>query len=153
MDVYPLSLPKVDWNIYIETFKDAFGRSPASALDYAGMDTNLPASFVSSLDFENETSPSEALRQAAKTMILHHSFCSFIYVGDRDVLSAYQLQEISIRQKSIRKDDVYAILTGTIAQWRDAIAAMMRIERQEDLTDLLNIIYDYLCQAGYKEIW
>lgn len=153
MEVFPLSIPKVDWNIYISTYKDAFGISPASLIDHAGMNKDVPASFVSTLEFENTASPNEALRNAAATMILHHSFCSFIYVGDQDVLAAYQLQEISIRTKQIKRNDVYAILTATVAQWCDAIGTMARIERQDDITDLLNKIYDYLCQAGFKEVW
>lgn len=152
MEVYPLSIPKVDWNIYISTYKETFGKSPAALIDNAGLSLDSPASFVSTLDFGNNTSPNDVLRNAAKTMILEHSFCSFIYLGDKDVLTSVPLSSLSIAQRETKRNNCYAVLTGNIFVWRQCLFSSYYYQTHDsELKEFISHIRNFLYQAGFKE--
>lgn len=150
MEVYPLSIPTIDWDNYIDTYQAAFGVSPAAQTDSAGMKNDSPATFVASLDFENTVSPNDALRRAAKTMILEHSFCSFIYIGEDDLLNSQPLRLVSIAKRQIKKDQYYAIITGNIFQWRQVLFSV-EFHSTPEIDEFGNEIKTFLTQAGFKE--
>lgn len=151
MEVFPISIPKIDWNTYILMYKECFGHSPVAGLDSAGMDLDVPASFIATLDFENPTSPMDVLRKAAKTMLLEHSFCSFVYIGDPTVLQQPPtLRALNVVQKEFKRNTVFAILTGNIFQWNQALWAAPFYE-DKDYTEFVTIIKSFLYQAGFKE--
>lgn len=152
MEVYPLSVPQINWETYIETFQNSFGTSPSSGLDATGLKLESPASFVATLDFENHAQPYDVLRSAARNMLLFHSFASFIYIGERDVITSLSVQPLYVRYRRVRRDEYYAIISGNINQWRHTVisgSGSLEIEEQEFAT----LIYNYLCQAGFQEIW
>ena len=150
MEVFPLSIPTIDWDNYIDTYQAAFGVSPAAQTDSAGMKNDLPATFVATLDFENIISPNDALRKAAKTMILEHSFCSFIYVGDEELLNSQPLRLVSIARRQIKKDQYYAIITGNIFQWRQMLFSG-EYYPSDEINEFTHEIKTFLTQAGFKE--
>ena len=152
MEVYPLSVPQINWETYIETFQNSFGTSPASGLDAAGFKLDSPASFVATLSFEKDTSPMDVLRNAARNMLLHHSFCSFIYVGERDVIISAPMQLLFVKYRRVKHNEYYAIISGSVAQWRDAIINGRDPGSHETAWFFIDV-YNYMCQAGFKEIW
>lgn len=159
MEVYPLSVPQINWETYISTFQNSFGRSPSNGLDTAGLKLESPASFIATLNFENITSPMDVLRNAARDMLLFHSFCSFIYIGDRDVLTSIPMQLLHVKYRRIKRDEYYAIISANMSHWRDATISATNPRSQDlnmqdlDTQEFFTIVYNYLCQAGYKEIW
>lgn len=152
MEVYPLSVPQINWEIYIETFQNSFGTSPSSGLDAVGLKLDSPASFIATLDLANQTSPMDVLRNAARNMLLHHSFCSFIYIGDREVITCVPMQVLHVKYKRIKRDEYYAIVSGSVANWREAVIAGIRY-LEPDAEFFFKQVYNYMCQAGFKEIW
>jgi len=150
MEVYPLSIPQIDWKIYIDTYKEAFGLSPASAIDRAGLKLESPASFIATLDFEDNTSVNDVLRKAAKTMLLEHSFCSFIFIGDLFSIQSIPLQHVNVVHRDIDRVTSFAIMTGNIFQWRQALWSAEFYE--DNLTEeFFILIRSFLNQAGFRE--
>lgn len=152
MEVYPLSVPQINWEIYNETFQDSFGTSPSSGLDAAGLKLEIPASFIATLDFERLTSPMDVLRDAARNMLLYHSFCSFIYIGEQEAITSLSIQPLCVRYRRIKKNKYYAIISGNINQWRHTVISGSG-SPESDEKEFATLIYNYLCQAGFKEIW
>ena len=152
MEVYPLSVPQINWETYIETFQNSFGTSPSSGLDAAGLKLESPASFIATLDLANQTSPMDVLRNAARNMLLYHSFCSFIYIGERDVLTSVSMQPLFWVYRRIRRGEYYAIISGSVVLWRDAVISGLG-SSSPDIQWFFKDVHDYMCQAGFKEIW
>lgn len=154
MEVYPLSVPQIDWKIYIDTYQNSFGTSPSKGLDTAGLKLESPASFVATLNFEKITSPMDVLRNAARDMLLFHSFCSFIYIGDRDVLTSIPMELLHVKYRRIKRGECYAIISANISHWRDSVFSATNPRSQDlDTQEFFTFVYNYLCQAGFKEIW
>lgn len=150
MEVYPLSIPQIDWKIYTETYKQAFGKNPASAVDRAGLKLESPASFVSTLDFDDNTSVNDVLRKAAKTLLLEHSFCSFIFIGDLIALHPVPLRLVSVVHRDIDRMTSFAIMTGNIFQWRQAMWSASHYDDSETNV-FFTYIKSFLNQAGFRE--
>lgn len=150
MEVYPLSIPEINWELYINIYKEAFGCSPASAIDRAGLKLNSPASFISTLDFNNTTSVNDVLRKAAKTMLLEHSFCSFIFVGDLLSMNPVPLKLVSVVHRNIDRMTSFAIMTGNIFQWRQLLWSALYYD-SDAMIEFTVLIRSYLNQAGFQE--
>ena len=150
MEVYPLSVPQIDWKIYIETYSEAFGQSPASAIDRAGLKLESPASFIATLDFDDHTSVNDVLRIAARTMLLQHSFCSFIFIGDLIELHPVPLSLLSIVHRDIDRMRSFAIMTGNIFQWRQFLWSAEHYENDATI-EFSVLIRSFLYQAGFQE--
>ena len=150
MEVYPLSIPQIDWKLYIETYKQTFGQSPASAIDRDGLKLDTPASFIATLDFDDHTSVNDVLRKAAKTMLLEHSFCSFIFIGDLLSLHPVPLHHVSVVKRDIDRITSFAIMTGNIFQWRQLLWSASYYDTDTTI-EFTVLIRSFLYQAGFRE--
>jgi len=147
--IRPLSMTQPEWKTYIETCQEALGYSPTRGLDTQGLKIDDPASFLATLDLENN--PLRNLRSGViLNKTLKHVSFSFIAIIDKkavDKLMAITDLEIFYKER----DDIYlTILTATMSTWYHTI---INGSTHKEVRKVLNNCLKFFKQTGFRELW
>ena len=147
-EIHLLSITQADWLTFIKVCQDVLGYSPSRGLDACKLDPANPASYLASLNMKN--TPLESLREDRQ--ILEHFMASFLCILDDEVIKAIATHtRLRMIEKVARKESA-VILSGTMAEWLDAVIAGSKEDTDFDFRWVMNAIMVHLERAGFKEI-
>lgn len=120
VDAVLIQQPAVDFATFLGVTHDALGYSPAGPSDASHRKMSDAEKFLSCLEALHDRTAAPGLRPA---LLTHVSFSVLIAADDRDVIdiveSAAGMPFVRTETKARGIDLV--IVTGTLAQWRDAV--------------------------------
>lgn len=141
----PLCIPQVNWPVFIQAVQDSLGFSPTRGLDDVLLPKhNDPAAFLACLDLKNK--PAEALLK--HELYKHYSLSFIASLSDFTILEFSNWTTLHLYCK---KD--ITILSGTLADWRDAVIYGCSNEAHPDLRRQMNKAHQHLCTMGFKSIF
>lgn len=150
--ILPIIQPAINWTELVKSAEAALGYSPAKydakrPLSEAARFLALAAMFKNKADSDAVAS----LREARS--ILEHLSFGFLVACDREtIFELMQCTNLQVSTNSAITGDSVAIVTGTLAEWRDAI-----IELSADNTYCMRLLLDkifvYFERQGLGELW
>ena len=127
------------------------GYSPPRAADASSRELSEPEKFLSCLAAICDQKAPVGL---APNLLSHVSFSVFVVADERDVLDI--LERCAgmpfVTAETTVRGVTAAVVTGTLAQWRDAVAAGSVNERRAARTPGFNKVYGLFCGAGLN-VW
>jgi len=148
MDVYPLQMGQVDWEIYIKVVKDFLGESPTRGIDQNNIDTKNPIAFLKTLDFGNQP-----LNAMCQEHLYNHLFFSFIAIIDGFVLADISSRTDLSSVYAEKRNKIMVLLSGTLYQWKRGIIQASSKFALTETRKLINEIHTRFEAAGFGEIW
>lgn len=146
----PISLTKIDWRNYIRVFRDICDESPAAGLDMFNMDLEAPASFLSTLDFENN--PHSNMRNPNKSFKHMHMGC--VIACDKDFFIEFTRHTDVDTLVKENGREMFVLTTGNMEQWRQfVVSACGRKNDNKESRAMGSLIYRFLCRGGFKDLW
>lgn len=146
----PISITKPSWREYIYVFREVCSESPAAGLDMHNMDLESPAAFLTTLNFEN--SPHSNIRNPNKSF--KHVHMGFAIACDKDFFIEFTRHtDIDTLIKESGRV-LFVLATGNMEQWRQfVVSACARDNNNNESRALGTVIYKYLNQSGFKDLW
>jgi hypothetical protein len=117
-----ISQPSIDFRTFIGLSHQALGRSPAASSDACGRELSDAERFLSCLAALRDKRAPVGL---SPHLLRHVSFSAFIAADERDMLDILQLCAglPFVAVETIVRGVQAAVVTGTLSQWRDAVAS------------------------------
>lgn len=119
-DCILIQQPAVDFATFLGISRDALGYSPAAASDASARQQSDAERFLSCLAaMQDEKAPAGFL----PSLMSHVSFSALIVADERDALDIFQASGGMpfVVTETVRRGVLIAVMTGTLAQWRDAV--------------------------------
>lgn len=110
----------MDFATFLGISRDALGYSPADASDASARQQSDAERFLSCLAaMQDEKAPAGLL----PSLMSHVSFSALIVADERDALDIFQASGGMpfVVTDTVRRGILIAVMTGTLAQWRDAV--------------------------------
>lgn len=150
--VLPLSYTVANWQGYTELCQEILGYSPTRGLDRAGLDVSSPASFLATLDLEND--PLSNLASGINTnKSSSHVSCGFIFAGSQnlavEILSHTHL-DLIIKGADYEK---LIIASGTMCAWHHAVTRCCKEDSSKDCKRVFGEILQYFRATGFGPLW
>jgi hypothetical protein len=149
-EIYPLAITQGNWSVFIDTCQRILGHSPTRGIDLCHLEVGDPAAFLGSLTMEN--TPLETLREGGG--VFAHFMSSFLLVADS--LAVCELARTCLRmwwQKGRRRDEHIIVVSGTMAEWKDAILQGCRTDAEIELRWIMNHVVMQFEQTGLREVF
>lgn len=151
--VIPIAGSNVAWAIFLKNTLEMTGHSPMKGTDASGLKLSDYAKYITSLgELRNECvlNPIDTLQNAGS--LLRHLHFSFIIIGSSNLIfkinESTKLDIISVRIKKGR----FALVSGTLKEWKDAIAEMNNVKLSEMLW-VTETLLEFFNQLGLKYIF
>jgi hypothetical protein len=119
-DCVLIQQPNVDFGTFLGISRDALGYSPAAASDASSKQQSDAERFLSCLAaIQDEKAPAGLL----PSLLSHVAFSVLIVADERDALGIFQASGGMpfVVTETVRRGLLMAVMTGTLAQWRDAV--------------------------------
>lgn len=119
-DCILIQQPAVDFANFLSISRDALGYNPADASDCSAKQQSDAERFLSCLAaMQVEKAPAGLL----PSLMSHVSFSALIVADERDALDIFQASGGMpfVVAETVRRGVLIAVMTGTLAQWRDAV--------------------------------
>jgi hypothetical protein len=145
----PIAITQGDLGQLTELCKEILGYSPTRGLDQAHLDAKDPASFLAVLDLSNN--PLYALRH--RGAIFEHISITFAVSLPNDVvISLSNIGRLKIHSKQGKRESV-VILSGTMAEWYDAILVGCSKNTDTDIRMLMTQALHHFERFGFREVF
>jgi len=146
-----IAQPAIDFRTFIGLTHKVMGRSPAEASDATRRELSDAEKFLSCLASLRDAKAGVGL---SPHLLAHVSFSAFIGSDDRDMLDILQCcaglpfvtAETSVRGMQI------AVVTGTLAQWKDAVVSGCRRDVSPPVRHCFNKLYGLFTGVGLN-VW
>jgi hypothetical protein len=150
-EVLLVTTPAVNFRAFLGACLHVLGYSPARAADAAPRDLSEPEKFLSCLAaFRDQKAPAGL----AANLLSHVSFSVFVVADERDLLDI--LERCAgmpfVTAETTARGVTAAVITGTLAQWRDAVAAGSVSSAEPSVRAGFNKVYRLFCGAGLN-VW
>ncbi len=150
-EVLLVTTPAVNFRAFLGACLHVLGYSPARAADAAPRDLSEPEKFLSCLAALRDQKAPASL---APNLLTHISFSVFVVADERDLLDILErcagmpfvTAETTVRGMTA------AVITGTLAQWRDAVASGSVSNVEASVRAGFNKVYGLFCGAGLN-VW
>jgi len=152
----PVTLCQVNWTAYLNDSQELLGHNPARGVDASPSRLSDLAKFTASLaefKLKEELKPTQTLRTPGPW--LRHSFYGFlIHTSGTTILDMAESTDLEVLStSSLDKGMRAAIVSGTLAQWRDAVIVCCGANSKERTRRLFNLLKGFFDQLGLSEIW
>lgn len=146
-----ITQPSVDFRTFIGLAHQVMGRSPAEAADACRRELSDAEKFLSCLASLRDAKVGVGL---SPYLLSHVSFSAFIGADDRDLLDILQCcagMPFVTAETTVRGAQI-AVVTGTLAQWRDAIASGCRKDVEPPVRYCFNRLHGWFTATGLN-VW
>jgi hypothetical protein len=150
-DAVLVSQPNIDFRTFIGLTHKVMGRNVADAADSTHRELSDAEKFLSCLASLRDVRAKVGLPPC---LLSHVSFSAFIGADDRDMRDILQCcagMPFVAADTTVRGVQV-AIVTGTLAQWKDAVASGCRRDVEPPVRHCFNKLYGLFMAAGL-DIW
>jgi len=150
-DAVLLSKPNIDFNTFLGLSKQALGRSIVSKVDAAERDMSDAEKFISCLGAMLSPKISAGF---IPSLLNHVSFSIFVGAETRDMLDILQCAASMpfVAVDTIAGSVQIAVITGTLAQWRDAVKSGSEPTAELPVRQCFNKVYA-LFKAADLNVW
>lgn len=124
MDAALIVTPNVDFQTLVGVAHKALGYSPAAVADSSHIQLSETERYLSCLAALHDKNAPTGLAGH----LLQHAFASVMFAFDeRDAIPILELGAMPfVLSESVRRGTLFGVMSGTLAQWRDAILAGIR---------------------------
>ncbi len=150
-DAVLIQVPSVDFRAFIGLSHKVMGRSPAAAADASRRELSDAEKFLSCLASLRDAKAGVGL---PPHLLSHVSFSAFIGADERDMLEILQLCSglpFVMTETTVRGVQI-AVVTGTLAQWRDAVASGCSRSIESSVRRCFNKLHGLFTAAGLN-VW
>ena len=150
-EVLLISAPSVDFDTFTGACQETMGYSPLRAADSPGRDLSEAEKFLGCLaTFRAQQVPASL----PPNLLSHVSFSVFVVAGEEDMFDILErcagMAFVSTEMKERR---MFAfVISGTLAQWRDAVAAGSVREAKLSVRAGFQKVYDLFCDMNVN-VW
>jgi hypothetical protein len=151
MQVFPLSMPQVNWDTYIKMCQDVLDERPTTSIDEAGLNLKNPDAFLAGLNFDQPAA--RAMRYGVDAY--YHLFFSFIAETDASVITDFLLfTDLKILMKwDAKHRRSLSVMSGALQTWKDAVLRCCSKDCEKQTRYIANSIYLYFIKAGLRDVW
>ena len=150
-DCILITRPVCDFTTFISLVHKMLGRNVADAVDSAHRVLSDAEKFLSCLAAMRDVKAKVGL---PPYLLSHVSFSVFIGADDRDLLDILQMcsgMPFVTAETTVRGIQV-AVVTGTLAQWKDAVVSGCRRDVESPVRACFNKLYGLFTAAGLN-VW
>lgn len=143
--------PVVDFGTFLGISRDALGYSPAAASDASAKQQSDAERFLSCLAaMRDEKAPAGLL----PSLMTHVSFSVLIVTDERDALGIFEAGGGMpfVVTETVRRGILIAVMTGTLAQWRDAVRTGSDPSQEQSIRACYSKLLLLFEQAGLN-VW
>lgn len=153
VDVFPISLPTIDWPKLLSTGQNYLGRSLASSLDQSGMKPGSLSSYVSILESISgrDVPPQKSVGLALSS--LRQIVFGFLILGEKEVISDFMLFGCNLLTFTLAKERNFLIASGNLESWKWLLMNTKRYECGMQVASIFTLIRAYFDQAGLKNLY
>jgi len=146
-----ISKPSVDFHIFIGLSHRALGRSPAAPSDACRRPLSEAERFLSCLAALRDEHAPVGL---SPHLLTHVSFSALIGADDRDMLAILELCATMpfVAVETIVRAVQVAVVTGTLAQWKEAVASGCSKGVSTPVRHCFNKLHGLFVAAGL-DVW
>lgn len=138
-------ISKLDLNTYLPTSHQILGRSLSRAAD------NLPLSEIAHQLACLAAFKESSLKDSIPPLNLYHAGF-LIAANERDMIEILEIAAMPfVLTETISRGIDAVIISGSLAQWRDAVKVGCKASREVRL--VFNSVYRILCEKGLKDIF
>jgi hypothetical protein len=150
-DAVLVQVPSIDFRTFIGLSHKVLGRSPASPSDACRRELSDTERFLSCLAAMRDEHAPVGL---SPHLLTHVSFSAFIGAGERDMLDILQLCAGMpfVVVETVVRDVQAAVVTGTLSQWRDAVASGCGAGIESSVRHCFNKLHGLFTAAGLN-VW
>ena len=150
-DALLLSKPSIDFNTFLSLSKQALGRSIISKADATQRDMSDAEKFLSCLGSMLNVNTDAGF---IPSLLSHVSFSVFVGAETRDMLDILQCSAGMpfVVVDTIAGSVQIAVITGTLAQWRDAVKSGSEPTAELPVRQCFNKVYA-LFKAADLNVW
>ena len=146
-----VTTPSVDFRAFLGACVQVLGYSPATAADASPRDLSEPEKFLSCLASLRDQQAPAGL---TPNLLSHVSVSAVGGADERDMLDI--LERCAgmpfVTAETLARGVLAAVITGTLSQWRDAVAAGSVREAEPSVRAGFNKVYGLFCGVGLN-VW
>ena len=144
-----IQTPAIDFDTFLGLSQEALGYSPSEGVDASPVDRSNAERFLACL-----ASLRSRKSSAVTGLLTHVSFSVLAAAGERDMLDI--LQAVSgmpfVVADTVVRGVQLAVITGTLAQWKNAVASGSAHDSQVDVRAFFNVVLG-LFEAAGMNVW
>jgi hypothetical protein len=150
-EVLLITTPAVDFRAFLGACLQVLGYSPVRAADASPRDLSAAEKFLSCLAALRDQKAPAGL---AANLLSHVSFSLLLIADERDLLDILERCAAMpfVTAETTVRGVTAAVITGTLAQWRDAVAAGSVREAEPSVRTGFNKVYGLFCGEGLN-VW
>ena len=142
--------PSIDFRTFLGLSHKVLGYSPAASADACPRDLCDAERFLSCLAALRDPQSPAGL---SPHLLTHVSFSVFLAADERDMLAILECAAmVFVTTETMARGVMAAVVTGTLAQWRDAVTSGSRPEAEPAVRACFNIIYNLFAGVGLN-VW
>lgn len=150
-ECFLIQQPAVDFATFLSLSREALGYSPADASDGTVRELSDAERFLSCLAAMRDKKAAVAL---APALLNHVSFSAMIVADERDALDIFQAAGMPfVVVETVRRGILLAVMTGTLAQWRDAVMHGTVLDQEANVRACYCKLMGMFEQAGLGHVW
>jgi len=150
-DAVLIQVPSIDFRTFLGLTHKVLGRSPAAASDACGRELSDAERFLSCLAALRDEHAPVGL---SPHLLTHVSFSALVGADERDMLDILQCcagMPFVVVETTVRGVQA-AVVTGTLAQWRDAVASGSSVNVEQPVRHCFNKLYSLFTSVGLN-VW
>jgi hypothetical protein len=147
-----IQTPTVDFGTFLGLCQQALGYSPSATVDASPLERSDAERFLTCLAALRDRNASVGL---APHLLAHVSFSILAAADDRDMLDILQAAAGMpfVDTDTLMRGVQLAVITGTLAQWRDAVKSGASKEGAFNVRAFFNRVMTLFESAGLGGIW
>lgn len=147
-----INQPAIDFQTFLGAAHQMFGYSPATASDNVRREQSDAERFLSSLAAMRDKNASVGL---PPNLLSHVSFSVFIVCDDRDLIDILNAASgmPSVSAETQARGVIATVISGTLAQWRDAVKSGASPEVERNVRSCFCKIMAMFSRVGLDGIW
>jgi hypothetical protein len=147
-----IQTPNVDFATFLGLCQQALGCSPAATVDASPLQRSDAERFLACLAALRDRNVSVGL---APNLLAHVSFSILAAADDRDMLDILQASTAMpfVATDTLMRGVQLAVITGTLAQWRDAVKCGCSRNSTPNTRTFFNRVMTLFESAGLSGVW
>lgn len=153
--VVPIALSQVAFSDYLSVSKELLGRSVTCGVDSCPAKLSDIARYLASLaEFKLGRTSDVQSNLRRPGLWLRHFSLSFMVLSSTSTISFLaEATSLDVLSASAEDEGRVAILSGTLANWRDAVIMCCSPDVPKRLRELFNIMKRAFGQLGLDDLW
>ena len=153
VSVTPITGSVVAWTRFLKDILQVTGHSPTRSIDVSGLTLSEYAKYIIALKELRDkevSNPVDTLRDAGS--LLQHIHFSFLIGGSTGLIfKICELTALSVLSTHIKKGR-FALVSGTLGEWKDAIAELSK-DKSSETRRVLETLLGFFSTLGLKHVF